>query len=581
MSTIQYQHSLHGKGVGAGLPLRRASKLYHVEPNIVYPNAFSTGTHSDLHTYSRGIFLRVPHLPITRVIEPYIANHKGPGGNAVFTRRQYFVIKRGQPLMAAGRRDPAIGIVLADGTVQTRTYIDPEKMAGNIRLVGYTDGTNTITVDAYNALPEDQKKNYREVYTGLEDTNDKIPTGGIDMRAEVEEALFGSTSIVKYVEVDADSFYFGAATKADGFIAPSTGGFDRTIFYNEVDQEAGVTLPTDGSGASPRIVTPIGNVTDVRYDNAANYKDSVAILKAGPTIGFAHTDLEQATSHRFHMFVTGIEVHSPVRKGILTIPFVDIEKLLAIIAERAPSVNFNFTDRSNNKSGLKVGVWVDPSASDAKKLSVQNRYSLLTAADAGYANLYYNFGAPFLVTRRLPRLGDEIVPDLFGNYVLKGSGYFLPTATVADTEAEFGASDAYISSGGTSGESYGLTQAELDANKDGAQAVSNAHVCGKVTNVFDAPEQSMIKYVINNQPQLRTATDWATEMYSRVRSADTAGLEPILADFGLMLLGGSAYEWSTNYLPVWDGRRQNIASILEDLVVAGAIGIVEIAADVL
>lgn len=595
MSTLLYQHALNGKGVGAGLPLRRASKLYHVEPNIVYPTAFSTGLDSDLHAYSKGIFLRVPHLPVTRLVEPYINNHKAGGSN--FTRRQFFVVKRGQPLMASSKRESQIGLFAADGSVEERTYIEPEKMAGRGTFEGYSadGGTTLIDQATYDSLEEGKKYladgtedatngtydsvDFYEVYSGLEDTNDKIPTGGVDQRADIEEALFGSTSLAVYVELDADGFYFGQAKRTDGFIAPSTGGFDRTIFYNEVDQEAGVTLPTDGSGAAPRIVTPVGNTTDVRIDNVAGFQSSATILTARPTTGFAHTDLEQATSHRWHMFQTGMDVHSPMRKGQHVIPFIDVVKLKAIIAEKAPSIAFDFSDLSNNKSGLKVGVSVDAGASSAKKLSVQNKYSLFTAADAGYANLYYNFGAPFLTLTGAPRLHQTIVPDLYGNFTALGAGYFADGAVVADTEAEFGTSDDFDGAG--AGESYALSAAELAANVDGAQEINAAHKCGKIINVFDMPAQSMIKYVVNNQHQLRQTNDFVSDMYSRVRSADTAGLEPILADIILMVLGGSSYEWASNYIPQWDNRRQNIAKIMEDLVIAHAVGMVEIASNVI
>lgn len=573
MSTLTYQHALNGKGVGAGLPLRRASKLYHVEPNLVYPNAFSTGLDSDLGAYHKGIFLRTPHLPITRLIEPYIDNHKAGG---TFTRRQFFVIKRGQPLMASTKRQGVIGLIDIDGSVSEKLYNHPARMASQGKFAGYSNdgGTTVLTQAEFDAVAEADKAGYREVYTGLEDTNDKIATGGVDMRAELEAALTGSTDLVTFVEIDADSFYFGAASKSDGWIAPSTGGFDRTVFYNEVDAEAGVTLPTDGTGANPRLVNPIGNTTDVRADNLAAYRGAATVLPARPTIGFAHTDLDQATSFRFHMFQTGLDVHSPMRKGQHMVPFIDVVKLKAVVAEALPTTPFDFTDIGNGKSGLKVGASVDPSASEAKKASVRNRYSLLTAADAGYANLHYNFGAPFLTVTRAPGFGDVVVPDLFGNFVLKGSGLFRADATVADTEAEFG-----LANDGTT--SYGLTADELAANVDGAQAVSDDHRCGKVVNIFDMPEQSMLKYVVNNQPHLRQTNDFVSEMYSRVRSADTAGLEPILADIILMTLGGSSYDWASSYIPMWDGRRATLATVLERLVIEGAFGMVEIASNVI
>jgi hypothetical protein len=569
MSSLLYQHALSGKGVGAGLPLRRASRLYNHEPNIIYPTALTLGLDSDSHQYAKGIFLQHPHMQVLRVIEPYIDN-KGK----TFTRRQYFTVKRGQPLMVTTKRQAQIGVFQADGTVTGRQYLNPEKMAGRGRLVGYSqDGGQTqITVEQFEALPKDQKQYFRAVYTGLEDTNDLIPTGGEDMRVEFEEALYGETNLVRYLQIDADSFYFGAAHKVDGWLSLSTGGFDRVIFFNEVDQDAQVLLPSDGSGDHPFVVTPIGNEVDVRFDNVAAWKDSAVWVDARQTVGIAHTDLEQTTSHLYHQWQSGLNPHSPVRKGTMLLPFIDVVKAKAIIAERAPGVAFDFTDIADGKSGLKVGVALGRGVSNAKKVSVVNRYSLLTAADAGYANLHFNFGAPFVTVTRMPEIHDGIVPDLFGNFTLEGAGFFREGVTVEQTEAVFGKSNDELTS-------YGLTAEELAQNVDGAVMASAKHRIGKVLNIFDMPAQSMLRYIVNNQFHLRQTADWASGGYERVRSADTAGLEPILADFILMALGGSSYQWSTAKMPKWDKRRQTIANIMEDLVIAGAFGMLEIAVD--
>jgi hypothetical protein len=609
MSSLTYEHALTGKSVGAGLPLRPGSKLYHVEPELVYPNAFSTGLDSDQHAYHRGVFLRVPHLPITRVIEPYIDNHKNGGAN--FTRHQYHVIKRGQPVMASTKRQQQIGFFSSDaGDISTRQYVDPTELKRSGTLVGYANGTDVgyalkegetgdafVTESEYqgldaadqskyestkvlpaaefNALPKeaeydvdgnlvaDGQDRYRAVYEGTTDTNDRIATGGQDQRQVTEEALLGSTDLVQWVTVDADDFYFGQATDADGFIYPSTGGFDRVAYFDETDRDARVVLPDSGNDESP-FVQPLGNVTDVTLANAANFRKSAVILEARPTIGFAHTDLEQTSSYQFHNFQTGLDLHSPMRKGRHLIPFVNVVKLKAVVAKHNPAIPFDFTDLTNKKSGLKVGVAAGL-VNDTERQNIINQYSLPNAADSGYWNLHKNFGAPFVSCTRDLELGERLVPDLFANFVPLGSGYFRMDATQADAEAEFGAAN--------------VGSLSVDENKDGRMTSNVRHVCGEVLNIFDMPAQSMIKYVVNPQYQLRHTSDALTEGYNRVRSADNAGLEPILSDFILMVLGGSSYEWADSFLPEWDGRRQHLSKIVEDFIVEGAVGMVEIAAD--
>lgn len=677
MSSLLYKHTIGGNGVGQGLPLRRASQLYDVEPDRRYPNVLSLGTHSDQGTYDRGIYRRVPHLPITFIIEPYVNNHKVGGGN--FTRRQYFVIKRGQPLMAATKRDATIGMFSNAGAVTSKTYVDPANLERDGKLVGYTNGVDfyrlnsTATLPAnqfkttaeFNALPlitvadvaalsalaladitaadasittdvgadgfevlvlddgggdayvytydqdlgptaapdagvgldgewvkagaasteeggqdsytlatyytvaefdntdhfanDAAKEGFRGVYGNLTDTNDKISTGGENMYAAFDEAIFGSTSLVKYVDIDADSFYFGGASRSEGFIFPSTGGAPRTIFFNEVDAEAAVTLPTDGTGAVPNIVTPIGNVTDVSVANAANWYKSAVNVTAKPTIGVAHTDLEQALSHKWHMFSTGTEPHSPVRKGYLTIPFLDIVKFKSIMAASAPGVTFAFTDETNNRSGLKVGLFGGVTITQ----NLQNKYSLLTSLDAGYANLYYNFAAPFLLTRSFPTLREQVVPDLFGNYVPFGSGILKSSATDG------------------AGNDFALSNTDRTENFDGAVTQNSDHIVGRITNIYDIPHRAMINMSMNPIFQSRITDssltrDFSNEGYRRVRGADNAGLEPVLSDFLLMALGGSNYSWASSLMPKFDGKGQDLARVLEELVVQGAAGLVEI-----
>lgn len=607
MSSLLYKHSIGGNGVAAGLPLRRASQLYDVEPNRRYPLVLSLGTDSDMHTYDRGIYRRVPNLPITFILEPYIANHRAGGGN--FTRRQYFVIKRGQPLMAATKRDATIGMFESGGSVTSKTFVDPAKLETDGTITGFTDGDLTgwyrlasgndtaanpdgvITLAVYNALPAGPtasvtdktdyeviadgvmtvaeydaldaalKEGFRAVVTGVTDTNDTIATGGVNRFAEFDEAIFGSSTLIKYVEVDADSFYFGGATRSEGFIFPSTGGAPRTVFFNEVDVEAAVTLPTDGSGSAPNIVAAIGNVTDVAVSNVANWYQSAVHFDALPTIGVAHTDLEQALSHKWHMFSTGTEPHSPVRKGIMTIPFLDIVKFKSLMASKVPGVTFNVSDETNNRSGYKVGLF---GSNVTITQDLQNKYSLLTSLDGGYSNLYYNFAAPFMFTRSFPALRTKVVPDLFGNYVPFGAGALDAAATDAG------------------GNDFGLSSTARTDQIDGAVTANADHVVGRVVNIYDIPNRALLHLAANPVFQSRiigdaTERNWTNEGYRRVRGADTGGVEAILSDFLLMLLGGANYTWASGILPSFGGIGQDVAVVLETLVVEGAAGLVEIA----
>ncbi|RME26218.1 MAG: hypothetical protein D6800_06775 [Candidatus Zixiibacteriota bacterium] len=578
MATLSFKQTIGGDGIGQGLPLRRASQLYDIEPEIRYPNVLSTGLDSDLHTYDRGIYLRVPHLPVTFIVEPYISNRKA-GGN--FTRRQYFVIKRGQPLMASANNEPTVGLFQNDGSVATATYNDPAKYAGLGEIIGYSadGGTTVIDFDTWAGLDPNgsynadgtpggsyKKTDFQPVYdpNSLQDTNDKIATGGQDMFVAVEKALFGTSDNVEFVTVDADTFFFGAATHAQGFIYPSTGGAPRTVFFNEIDMEAGVTLPANGAD-EPRIVMPIGNTTDVSVSNAAAWHNSAIVLPVRPTVGLAHTDLEQALSHKYHMFSTGTDVHSPVRKGRLTIPFVDITKLASIVAAKGPA-DFKFSDTTNGRSGIKVGVFSNIDANgDAIDIEIQNVYSLLTAEDAGYANLYYNFAAPFLVATRAPGHRDTIVPDLFGNYTLAGE-----IAISSDTNIFQSISTANAT---------GVTVSVAN-EKSAAAAAQGAHAVGKVLNVYDKPRRFMLDHFINPMFQSRIVDaprNALNEGYRRVAGADTRGVEPLLADFALMLLGGSSYTWASALLPRWNGFPRDLSLIVEELILQRAIGVVEVA----
>jgi hypothetical protein len=587
MSTLTYTQTLGGKGVAQGLPLRRASQLYDTAHDTPYPTAFSMGLDSDLHAYDRGIYLRVPHLPVTFVIEPYINNHKVNGGT--FTRRQFYVIKRGQPLMASTKREATIALFDGAGVVQTRTYANPKDFERDATIAGYSadSGTTVITVETFEGLVDDGSKydadgtpngaglyvrnDFQTVYTQNDDANDKIATGGVNQYAVVEDALFGSTDQVKYTEIDAGVFFFGAAARSEGFVYPSNGGTPRTVFFNEVDREAGVTLPV-GDSNEQRIVTPLGNTTDVTLANKANWVNSAVVLPVRPTIGFAHTDLEQATSHQFHQFSTGTDVHSPARKARQQVPFVNIVKLKAIMDAKAPGVAFDFTDLREGRSGVKVGLYANTDASgDAIDVEVQNLYSFLGAEDSGYANLYYNFAAPFVVATRDIRIKDKIVPDLFGNFTLAGE-----VAIAADSNAF-----QTLATANDAGNTAGLNLAN---EKAAAAAIQADHLCGRVLNIYDTPRRmSLLDLEVNPIFQSRiidgAGRNAMNEANRRVRGADNAGMEPILSDFILMLLGGSSYDWASQMFPRYGGLPQDLAKVIEDIVIEGAVGLVEIAAD--
>lgn len=550
MSSILYRHKIGGKGIAQGLPVRRASQLYDVEPTLRYPTAFSTGLDSDQHTYDKGIYLRLPHLPVTFVVEPYINNPKA-GGN--FTRRQYFVIKRGQAVMASQKREPSIGVINADGDAfDGVTYADPNefemlgnltgyKLTGDEDLVTDHDDGDEIDVQVWDALTQEEQAEFTPIYERAEDTNDRIPTGGVDQFANIETQLFGSSDRTEYVDVDADAFYFGSASRSQGFIYPSTGGADRIALFTEVDTEAGVTLPPSGEDEA-RIVQPYA------YDG--NLSDEAVVLPARPTIGFAHTDWEQATSHQYHQFTTGTEPCQPVRKCTLKIPFVDLAKLHEVIAEKAgltPGEDFNFTDQSEfasgvDRTGLKVGIFDEPTFAETLT------YSTLTGADAGYANLYFNFAAPFVVAPNALSMHDEIVPDLFGNYTVVGATY----TDAAGEEAV-------------------------------AKEVQARHRAGRVINIYDVPRRAINNLAQNPVWQTRLTNaprNYTNEGYRRAKGADTAGVEQILADFAFMLLGGSSKEFK-KLLPKYNGMGRDISQVLEDLILEGALGVVEIAGDVI
>lgn len=623
MSTLSYNQTLGGKGVAQGLPLRRGSQLYDTAYDSPYPNAFSTGLDSDMHAYDRGTYLRVPHLPVTFIIEPYINNHKAGG---TFTRRQYYVIKRGQPVMASQKRESTIALFdESDASVDTRTYNDPEKWGTNGILRGYSDGENwyrltdsadplpandgkVIDADAYTALPAgptadtDDKSDYElidpstDVLTQAEfdaikgdlteaemakftavydedslvDTNDKIATGGVNQYAVVESAVFGTSDQVKYTEIHADVFYFGAATRTEGFIMPSTGGAPRTAYFNEVDREAGVTLPKEETNKL-RLVTPLGNTTDVTVSNKANWVKSAVVFPVRPTIGFAHTDLEQTLSHQFHHFQTGTDVHQPVRKARHQVPFVDITKTKEILAEYVPNTTFNITDEREGRSGIKVGVYTNVDGDGSTDVEIQNLYSLLQAEDSGYANLYYNFAAPFLMATRAPRIHDKIVPDLFGNFTLFGE-----VAVDNDTNAFQTLSTANGS---------GVT-VSVAAEKAAAATIQGEHVCGKVLNIYDVPRRGIGTLHLEINPIFQSRIidrdrNYLNEGGRRVKGADNAGMEAILSDFIFMLLGGANYDWSSGMLQDYGGSAVDISKVAEDLVLKGAVGLVEIASDAL
>jgi hypothetical protein len=393
------------------------------------------------------------------------------------------------------------------------------------------------------------------------------------MYAKTEKELFGSSDRVEHVQVDADEFYFGNATKRAGFIYPSTGGAERTMFYNQVDQEAGVMLPVDDSG-NPRTVQPIGSVTDVSADNLGAYGNSAVHMEAKPTIGVSHADLEQAQSHKYHHFSTGTDAVQPAKTGELLLPFINIEALETAINERTElnyggdpastgtTGSFNFTDQTEGRSGIKTGIYNESDIGNVNKIS------LLTERDAGYANLYYNLAAPFLVTDKVPRLQDQVKPDLFGNYTLAHNGAF------SNNSPSFG----------TLNDGDANVNGEVDMDALGL----SGHVIGSVQEVYDSIDQGRVdlsQLRVNPIFQNRitdadAARNLTNEGYRRVGgSADTGGLDQLLADTAFMALGGANSNWLSELLPEFDGLGQDVSQILKELVTAGAFGEVKVAFD--
>lgn len=612
MASLNYSHNISAKGVAEGLPVRRGSHLYDVEPMQRYPNVLSLGTtQASQFQYGKGVYFRTPHLPITFTIGPYVDNHNADGGN--FTRDQHFVIKRGQPVMAAGKRQESIGVFTDDGsvTVEDRSYVDPAKLATNGTIEGFfkpglwqlvdshgasddadpvitdseytglptgsTDGTDQqedykevtetdpVAVSRFAALPDEEQENFRAVYSGLEDTNDEIATGGTNLYAEVDEALFEETDMIKNVRVDADDFYFQSASQAQGFIFPSSGGAERTIFYNQVDQEAGVTLPTTGDASRPVAVQPI-STSDVSVSNSANWKNSASHVEALPTIGVMHTDLEQAKSQQHHRFSTGTEPRSVVRTGELNIPFIDIVKLESIITNKTDlswGDDFNFVDQSDGQSGYKTGLYgVDAQSGSSDDLHDVNVAGLLTDNDAGYAQLYYNLAAPFMVTKGFPSIQQGVKPDLFGNYV---------PADAARLEDGAGGSTLFSNDG-----SDNETPVDMDALNLGG------HVIGNIVEVYDMPRKTLEHLRVNPIFQSRitqgTTKNALNEGHRRLGgTADTGGADQLVADTAFMLLGGSNYDHFSKLLPQYEDIGQDLSNILEDMIIEGAIGRVEIA----
>jgi len=408
MSSLDYSQRIGGKGQARGLPVRTGSHYYEKDPEDKYQNVVSLGTtNTDQHHLSRFVYRKLPHLPVTYTKTPYFNNPDAPNSGNL-SRPRYMVIKRGQFLMVAEDDQPSIGLFVDGGTasVEDKTYMDPEDLATSGRIVGFTRGDGTrykldpedgstagsdpddvitqaeydnladtsddtatdqddyvaitadspLSIDRFQALTDEEQEGFTAVYEGTTDDNDRIATGGTNLYAEVESAYFNETDKAVNVEVDVDGFYFGGGTSSHGFVFPSSGGADRTLFYNEVDKKARVTLPSNGADES-RVVEPIGNVSDVSAANIAEYVNSAAYLEARPTSGFAHTDREQALSKHWHGFTTGTEAIQPAQKGRLRIPFVDISKLQTIVQNRTDLTwgdDFNFAATSDDRSGVKV-----------------------------------------------------------------------------------------------------------------------------------------------------------------------------------------------------------------------------------
>lgn len=623
MSQVGYSNPIGGQGKAEGLPVRHGSHLYDVEPDIRYPNVLDLGTtQASQFQYAEETYLRPPHLPITFVVEPYIDNHKTNGGN--LTRKQYYVLNRGQAVMASTKRDQVVS-VFADGTTtdddgnvvasDDRTYADPAEVGGRGRIVGFDRAdtykrvsTNTVSADAdlviskthyddelgsdeqddyeevtednslshedFLKLPEDEQFDFFPVYGGLGDENDEIPSGGVNRFAQVEEALFGNTDKSESVELDAESFYFGDLRKVDGFMFPSSGGAKRTIFFNETDQEAGVTLPADADRVGTDIVRAIGNVTDVSADSVGKFKNSAVVLDAKPTVGVTHTDLEQTKNYQHYHFQTGTEDRSPVRSGVLKVPYIAIDELETLITEKTTlsfggdptsTDTFNFVNQKGQRSGIKTGLY------NTEDITAVNYASLLTGRDAGYANLHYGFAAPFLVTKSRPEpYRDSVKPDLRGYFTTDDAGFLASGTADADLSAKFDSA----------------TAAENEHGKVDMRAMGlDHHVMGKIVNREDMPGSTLEQLRVNPIFQTRIVGDKdrnaMNEGHRRLGgTADTGGLKQITSDFILMMLGGSNFDHFSQFLPTYDGKGQDLSQVLRDMVLDGVAGTVTINFDV-
>ena len=618
MANIDYRHLIGGEGRGQGLPVRRGSHLYDVEPRERYPNVLNAGvSQGHQKQWGKAKYHIAPHLTILSQIEPYISNHVAGG---TFTRKQYYVLKQGQAVMATYKNEPTIGVFGAsdgDGKDADLKYADVGDLATNGIVVGfvplsdtwymdlsqdpadvvktntkpgasYTEVTETdpLPIEQFGALTNEEKEGWVAAYDqdDLEDMNDEIVTGGENMYAATGAALFGSTEAEKFIKIDAEGYYFGQVLECDGFMFPATGGANRVMFYNNVDAEAEVTLPVEDSSSiqSAPFVVPIeatGLTTLPQTGNQSSWAESASYIEYQPTVGVAHKEFEQSHSHIYHHFQTGTPATGPkqVQKaGELNIPFVDVAKLEAFVASNIPQLTygasgpsgFNFTDSAGDLSGLKTGVFDD--GTTAPTLDDELLASYFTDKDSGYANLYYNFAAPFLTFR-----GDEnrfgsrakIKPDLFGMYTTADAGFFASGVT-----------------GPTRGGISFTTSLEA-ANKNGEVDMRalglEDEVIGSVTRIVDIPENSLESLRINKIWQSRFVGDksrnWTNEGYRRLGgTADTAGLRPVLADFALMLLGGSAYQWASGRLVDYRNMRHDVSNVLRDMVRERVIGVAEI-----
>lgn len=623
MATIDYGHTIGGKGVGEGLPLRRASHLYDVEPERRYPTVLEYGFQGSQFQYGKNTFHTVPHLQVTFTVSPYINNHKADGKN--FTRTQYFTIVRGQPVMAAMKNEATIGVFADEGGTavsQDRTYANPANMASNGFIIGFyhpdrwqlidghdagADADPVITQAEYDALDasaagapaqddykevtiddpvpgkrffqldKEDQQGYRASYEGVEDTNDQIATGGVNMFAEIDRAIFGTTEYTRNVKIDANNMFFGHAEQSDGFLFPSSGGAHRTIFYNEVDAQAEVTLPVaDADADEPRQVKPLGNVTDVSAGNVAAWQHSAVRVSNFPTIGVMHTEIETTQSHKYHHFSLGTAQTGPrsvIRSAQIRAPFFNITKLREFINEYTPLTyggdpedpqSFNFTDESDDLSGMKVGIY--GRSGEEADITRVNAASLLTEADAGYANLYYNFGAPFMVTDRKPGFRDRIKSDLFAQYTLQDAG-ILDGSSAAGTNT-FDLNDDY--------------EYNVHGQVNMADVGLGEEVIGKMQGVDDVASQALeelrISRIWQNRIVGNSKRNALTEGYRRQgNSNQTGGVEQLLADAFFMACGGANYEWASSPLPEFKGAGHDLGIILREAMHFGAVGVARFA----